>query len=656
MGRVVFPDHAQRAERWALEAAQRNWQRYRKYLDEARIDRWKQQFEQAMRAAHGEPQARLEADWMAALHAPQLARYLSLHFDDQDPNRVGTAQDHSPGEAFAREVASAWTPAPLSDAPAQQERYRAQLDKCPTDADAYLWHALLGNQAQLKESVAQYLLDQRADKLHDLSAGLFTALEEGMPVHPFLARYSWLTRPGFVGASLTITQSWASLLGWVAAMGPQAGAWAGQTAQLRTRLNAALMVGRTLALAGHSAWEQSVLRRPLLVEIELSLPEARKLMARRRAAGADALSNTQLKRLAGPNRQARIRLQLATDTVEARAAGVSAADLAASGAGSVAGAAAARAAAVAAPAGALRVSEKVFARLVQAQARWHHKAVALTDELARALPGAALTLEGQIGLLGLWINGVGVVSNFEKWSASDDVLDFVNTVDALLGTVASGAQVAEAAWGASLTHRLGEQAAKRAVSVAVLQAVGSVAGAASGASLFTGQLIKGLRARASGSQEAGYAYFLSAGAALGFTASSGILAWGAVARVINRRLGTQGALWRGAARARLANMAVRRVSTSLGLRAVSGLGLGLTGWGMILLGLMLVGEVVAIVLTPSAQQEFIRRTYFGVGPERFATLEAEIQALEALGQGLNPAEAEGQARRAQSISELGPMP
>jgi hypothetical protein len=135
-----------------------------------------------------------------------------------------------------------------------------------------------------------------------------------------------------------------------------------------------------------------------------------------------------------------------------------------------------------------------------------------------------------------------------------------------------------------------------------------------------------------------------------------MLAWGAVAGVINRRLGTQGALWRGAARARLANMAVRRVSTGLGLRAATGLGLGLTGWGLVLLGLTLVGEVVAIVLTPSAQQQFIRRTYFGVGPTKFANLDEEILALEALGQGVNPADAEREARRPQSISELGPMP
>ncbi|MFN3297375.1 hypothetical protein, partial [Caldimonas sp.] len=308
------------------------------------------------------------------------------------------------------------------------------------------------------------------------------------------------------------------------------------------------------------------------------------------------LSHSRLKRLAASNAQGRVRLQLATDTVQAREAGVAAAELAAGGAGRLGGGALARAQSAASGA-ALRVSEDEFMRLVQAQAGWHHKAVALVGELARALPATALTLEGQIGLLGMWLNGMGLKSTLDTLikTRGEDALDWFNAFDSLFGVVAGGAQVLESAWGASLTHRLGEQAAKRAVSVGVLQAVGSVAGAASGFSLAVGQAIKANRARVSGDESVFYSYLSSFGAALGFTASSGILAWGAVARVIDRRLGTHGALWRGAARARLANMAVRRASVRLGLRAATGLGLSLTGWGLILVGLSLVGEVLAVV-------------------------------------------------------------
>ncbi|GIX25989.1 MAG: hypothetical protein KatS3mg122_3220 [Caldimonas sp.] len=649
MGRVVFPD---RVERWALAAAQRTWQRYRKYVDEDRIERWKQQFEQTLRVTHAQPQARLEADWMTALRSAQLQRYLRLHFDDQDPNALGTAQDHSPGEAFACEVASAWTPAPLSDDAAVNETYWAQLQKAPTEPDAHVWHALLGNQAQLKQEVAQYLLEQRSDKLLDLGAGLFLALEEDMPLHPYLARYSWLTRPGFVAASLTITQSWASLLGLAGPSAPLVAAWSGQMSALRQRLTAALMVSHTVALAGHSAMTQTALRRPLLVEIELSLEQAQDLMAQRRSAGADALSRSQLKRAAAANGQRRIRLRLLTDTLQARQAGLSAAELAAAGAGRLIGASVARGTA------ALRVNEDLFERLVRAQTQWHHKAVALVDELARAVPLTATTLEGMVGLLGMWINGAGVLSSVEQviQSRGTDALDWFNAFDALFGLVASVALVAEAAWSASLAHRLGEQAVKRAVSVALLRALGSVAGAASGFCLTVGQGIKVARSISAGNEASAAAYFLSTGAAVGFTTSSGILAWGAVAGVINRRLGTQGALWRGAARARLANMAVRRASVRLGLRGLAGMGLGLPGWGLILLGLSLVGEVVAVILTPDELQNFLRRTYFGTGPDRFQSLDEELQALEALGKQADPAEEEAAVARPSSISELGPMP
>ncbi|MCU0926775.1 MAG: hypothetical protein MUF44_12300 [Hydrogenophaga sp.] len=517
MGRVVLPDHEARAQRWAMEATERNWRRYSRYLDQSAISAWRTEFEAKMTRDHGQPQERLERDWMAALHHPGLAVYLQKHFDDQDPNRPGTARDHSPGEAYAQEVARAWTPAPLSPQASLHQRYQTQLEKSPQDADAWLWHALLGNQSELKSSVAQYLLDNRNDKLHDLSAAFFTSLREGEQVHPALLKHGWLIRPGFVAASLSITQSWASLISTGLATVPVAGAsLMGLSADLQRRLFASLTVARTVALAGQSAVQQSALRRPLLVEIELSLQEARALMDNRRAAGADALSNSQLKRMAGQVREGRIRLQLATDTVEARAAGLQPQDLAASGVGSVTAGGAARAALAAATPGTLRVSEEVFGKLLQSSANWQKRALDLTQELGRAMPGVTLTLDGQIGLLGMWINGMGVLSNWQKYE--------------------------RAAWGASLTQRLGAQAARGTVSIAALQAIGSVAGAASGFSLTVGQGIKAYRSFSSEATTVGYAYALSTGTALGFTSASGIVAWGAVSGLMNRRLGTQGAL------------------------------------------------------------------------------------------------------------------
>lgn len=653
MGRVVFPDQEARRQAWAIAATERNWRKYSKYLDQGQIDSWTKSFQSSMKARHGNAQERLEQDWLTALHHTRLADYLTCHFDDQDPNRPGSAQDHSPGECFASEVSRAWTPALLCASEPLHQRYQAQLSKSPKDADAWMWHALLGNQAALKTSVAQYLLDNRNDKLHDLSSAFFTSLQEGDAVSTAHLRFGWLVRPGFVAASLTITQSWSGHIFATVLAAPNV---LNLSKAMQTRLTSSLMVGRTVSLAGASAIEGSLLRRPLLVDVELDLKAARELMEKRRAVGADALSNTQLKRMAGQARDGQIRLQLATDTVEARAAGLRPQDLAATGAGSVSAGAAARAAVGAAPGGALRVSEEVFGKLLQSSAAWQKKALDLTQELGRAMPGVTLTLNGQIGLLGMWINGLGVLSNYDKWSKSGDGLDFANTADALFGVIAGGSQVAEAAWGASLTHRLGAQAARGALSIAVLQAIGSVAGAASGFSVTVGQLIKMTRSFLSGNSASGIAYFSSATFATGFTATSGIVAWGAVAGVMNKRLGMQGALWRGAARSRLANMAVKRVGTAVGVRAFGGAALGLTGWGLILLGLTLAGEVVAIMLTPTAQQEFIRRTRFGVGPSHFGSLDEEFAALEELDKGINPADTEEEGRRPQSISELGAMP
>lgn len=63
------------------------------------------------------------------------------------------------------------------------------------------------------------------------------------------------------------------------------------------------------------------------------------------------------------------------------------------------------------------------------------------------------------------------------------------------------------------------------------------------------------------------------------------------------------------------------------------------GWGLVLLALSLVGEVLAVALHPDEVQSFLRRTYFGMGPDKFKSLDEELQALEALGRQLGEPQA-----------------
>lgn len=64
------------------------------------------------------------------------------------------------------------------------------------------------------------------------------------------------------------------------------------------------------------------------------------------------------------------------------------------------------------------------------------------------------------------------------------------------------------------------------------------------------------------------------------------------------------------------------------------LGISVSGWGLLLLGAAVLFEVGAVVVTPTELQEWIKRSYFGNGPQdqKFAKGDwaAEFAALEKL--------------------------
>lgn len=176
-GRVVFPDQEARRRAWASKAVERNWQRYRQYVDEGRIQNWKTEFDKKMQAAHGEPLKRHEADWWKARQHSAFAQYFAQHFDEKAPNPVGTAQDHCAGTTYATEVRLSMTPQPLQRGPTC-DSYQAELDKPATDPTALMQRAIAGNQSEVLAALVAYAQGTRPDKLHDLGAGLLKGAEE----------------------------------------------------------------------------------------------------------------------------------------------------------------------------------------------------------------------------------------------------------------------------------------------------------------------------------------------------------------------------------------------------------------------------------------------------------------------------------------------
>lgn len=613
MGRVIFPDHDQRAAEWVQRQSGITFDsRYRKYLDEGAIQRWQQQFEQHMKSAHAEPLARFEADWWAARQDARFNDYFALHFDEQDAN--SPRAPHSPGATYAQEVQRSTTPQPLAEGPVQAQ-YLAELRKRVTDATALGWRALVGNQAALFAHLDGYVTSQRQDKMHDIGAGVFTALSEQLS--PADMRYGWLAHVGFAVSSLSITQAWAAAIAAVPAAAPVAADMA--------LVSSALMTSQALTMARESAVRGTWLKTPVRVSIQLPLDEAMTLVRSRRAATGDTSlpSNSALKRVASQSRGRQVTLTLLSDNHELAALGGDTRAAMGSGAGTMA--LGNRAAAqLPMTEGTVAVTQQQFAQLLTRQPQRIQQAADAMREVALLGKGATLSLAGQIGLLGAWLNGVGFMQSLQSYQSSGDALALANMADSFFGTVAGIAQITEAAMSASMTNRLGLEVAQKTLPMLGAKVVITGMGAATGLALVIGQGIKAARARTAGNTAAFVSYTFSGTAFLGLTVTSGIQFVGAFSNFMMAR-GSRAAVWR------LGSAAAGSAEGFLVRRGVLGIvGIGLTGWGLIFLAGGLLFEVYALLNTPDALQEHVKRSRFGVGPNNYVSLEAEFEALNQL--------------------------
>lgn len=606
IGRLVFPDQEEREEKWMAWAIEETWKKYRKYIDHDAIESWKKTFEETMKARHGVPQANYEADWWAACRDKSFTRYFALHFDKGDEN--APREMHSAGCTYTEEACRSMAPQPLAESPVVAD-YLKELDKSPDAESAILLRALVANQGDLLAMFKDYATNQRQDKLHDIGAGVFTELNESLGQAN--VKYGWLMHAGFGISSVTLMQAWSAAL---------AGAGALATAERIGLLRSALMVSETLAMARESAAKGSWLKTPVQISIELPLKEARALLQNRKAAqggtASDVPSNQRLKQLAGKNGM--IRLTLLSDNHQLADLGSDPRTAVAAGAGSIA-LDAKGVARLPSTTGTLAVTETQFAKLVSTQPARIKLAADSMREMALLGRGAALSLEGHIGLLGAWINGWGLIANASKASGSGDTLLWANAFDSFFGLLAGTAQIGEAALSASLVNRVGAEAAKHAVHVLGLRAATAGAGAASGFAVMVGQFIKAGRSFSNKEYAAFGAYAFSGTSFAGLTFTSGIQFVGAFSDFMIAR-GAKAAIWRAGAAG----------AARIGARLLAGTGIALTGWGLIFLAGGLLFEIIAFVATPNEVQAHVRKSRFGIGPDHYKTYPEEFKALEAL--------------------------
>lgn len=637
MGRVVFPDQEDRRRAWAADATERNWQRYRQFVDEGKLQSWKDDFDKKMLAAHGKPLERVENDWWTACQHAGLAQCLALHFDDKSPNRPGTAQDHCSGTAYATEVRLAMTPQPLQRG-ATFERYLAELNKTPTDQTAYLQRALAGNQSEVLSTLATYTQDSRPDKLHDLAAGLLQRADANTVLGRHHIKFSWMLHAAYgvntVAIAQSLTAAAAAALTPVIGKGAAAAAAAGGTAALGAlggkgpkgaalvrRLEALLTGTQQMMLARESAAKGTVLQVP--VRIKLRVPVAEAEQARRALSDAGHTPSRTEEQLRRAAQKGMVQVDVVTTNLHLREFEGDIRAALAAGKADIALGAAVGSAAGGAPV--ITLTRAQYAKFMTHQTNLAEKAALAMRELVQGVKGGGLSLDGHIGLVALLLNGLSVQNTLkdEKTDLSDWGTRFA-LADSIAGTIGGLAQVAHSAMSVAIASRAGQAAAEKSLWVLGAGVAASGAGAFGGMATAAGQFVKA--GNATGSTKR--LYYSSGFMFIGQGTTNLIQFVGAFSDFMIAR-GSSKAIWFSGA----------RIAAGASTRVLAMTGIGLTGWGLIFLAGGLIFEIGVVLLTPDGLQKHVQNSYFGQGgsaKDKYKTAADEEKAIRDMTDPLRP--------------------
>ena len=309
MGRVVFPDHAARADAWAKRQTEATWAKMSKCYDEAARSNWVKRFEAKMKAQHYDPLAKYEADWWSATEDAATLAYFKRHFDDQDPN--DPKQHPSPGRIYAQESQYIHAPAPIITEKVLNT-YLAMLDKPITDDSAVVLRALVGNQQSLFDRVQAFVDEAYAelttapgegegkrDKAYDLMKGL----RENSSV---LKKYSWM---GDALCAFSLGRCPRSVQRRSAQQGAPSASHR-KLAQTLGKLQALWGVQQTVELSLQAALSGQAPKLPVFITKKVSVDEALAVLRTHDAPGMRTSKN----QVKGMRRGGLVQLSLLTDS------------------------------------------------------------------------------------------------------------------------------------------------------------------------------------------------------------------------------------------------------------------------------------------------------------------------------------------------------
>jgi hypothetical protein len=635
MGRMIYPDWEQRAERWAKAASEEEWAKMLPYYDESKRKTWQDGYEERMRQLVLLPLKHEEADWAAALDDVAFYDYFGIHFDEQDANdpRDVARRGCCAGAVYVQEARLAYMPEPQTESGVAV--FEAQLDADISSAKAVMLRAVVANQSSLVtilEASAQASDDSKRDKTYDFMKGLVgelkgvaTADGKKALTAAQAARFAWMSNAtlgfsfGLVGTLAAVASN-----GMALALESKDPKKAFVDGKALARLNKA----QSMALI-HRASEEAlaaVLQRrapnvPVFlmanfdvdtaIQIKqargekLSLKAARRLSKAGRVQMGIITDVATIKTLA----EANVDPKLATRELASNASVVQLQEEAINLKGSAIKAAAAGATLVVPVNKFMDIYEAHQARVSQAPSlltQWLQSAArgganVVNSTGSQALRSGVISLEGRLAIGSMIVQGMGVLKGLQSHAAADDVDKVIDArlaiADGAAGFLGGMAELAGAAWEARVALIAGQAAVEASAGVSMLRGMGYGLG-------FAGNVVNAwMSFRAAdkleqqGNRELARLMF-----------RSGMLfSWGGVPLALL----ALHSLAEAAAKRGMGSLGTRAIITKVGETLGKRWFLSVPGWGWALTVVAVGHTVYVIQHTPTAMQNWLKLSRFG---------------------------------------------
>ena len=610
IGRVIYEDHNERAAAWAKKQTDATWSAISPHYDDTARVKWLKQFDEKIKAAHYEPLAKFEDDWRAAADDMQTMAYFKEHFDPEDPN--DPLKLHSPGKVYGQENQYINTPAPITNG-AALDTYLKLLDKPITDDTAIILRSLAGNQQSIIALVNTQLSGDSGadskdggglrDKTYDFVKGLRSEVKA-------LHQYSWLSN---TLAAFSVGQLTALSSATLSAISRNTNVSGALFHKLQTLQNLWGMQQALDLIAMQGALTGAAPKMPVLITMRVDIDEALAVMNARKGQGID-VSKSRIKQLRRTH--SKIALTLLTDTDSIKTAQGDLKTLsndASTGQVKMGGSATTSAAASAGST--IILSEEHFMRLYASQSNLGGRAanairLSLTKGSGADIRAIAMGADGRLAIGSVVVQSIGLyygITGFLKASGEGNTQGMRDACYGLYDSAAGGLSGLMEIWSVAVSARTianaasaeaGKSAVAKSIGLGAMRLATNIAGIAGGAINTIASLDKATDAIALGDKKIAALFNGSAAMFAGLTVTATLTTIGTGAEMLAVRS--------------VGGAAVEAVAIRLGAGGVASLlGISITGWGLIFLGLGIGAQVTAIALTPTPMQRWVGRSYFG---------------------------------------------